>query len=104
MDPKQENPQSERYCCLRGKLTKKSFMSFETGLYLCSNCWNYKGSKPIFSEYVAPPERRQEQWRRVVASGASQRRYMLFPNEQAFKSFLKRHPEFEEKCKDAWSN
>ena len=58
------------------RLTKRFFMSLETGVFLVSNCYHVidrNTSAPSFSEYVLPTKNREEQWKRIKAVKADRR-------------------------------
>ncbi|MFO1499184.1 MAG: hypothetical protein U1G07_12445 [Verrucomicrobiota bacterium] len=70
----------------RGTLTKYVFMGLPTGMLLVSNCG--KPWKPIFSERIAPPSQRDAQWRRIVASAAAGRCFMMFADEKGYAEMM----------------
>ena len=72
------------------RLTKRFFMSLETGVFLVSNCYHVidrNTSAPSFSEYVLPAKNREEQWKRIKAVNADQRHCVIYLNaEECIKS------------------
>ena len=69
------------------RLTKKYFMSLPAKVLLFSNVTN-EVAEPIFSEEIAPIEKREEQWQRIVASGAAQRLFHICNTMDEWTSFL----------------
>lgn len=72
------------------KLTRKFFFGLQPQVFLASNCFDDSSRKPIFSEKVeSNPKAREDQWKRIVSSGASQRVCHVFDNEESLRTFLK---------------
>lgn len=71
----------------RGKLTKKYFMQIPEGRYLVSNCY-LNMMQSVFEEYVCSPEKRNDQWQRIVEAGASQRLCHHYDDKSEYKKRL----------------
>jgi hypothetical protein len=70
------------------KLTKKFLLSLPKGVYLVSNAY-VSLNKSVFAEYVEPLSTRDEQWKRIVASSASQRLCYVFKSQGDYESYHK---------------
>ncbi|MFA4918275.1 MAG: hypothetical protein WC581_03375 [Thermodesulfovibrionales bacterium] len=70
------------------KLTKKFFLSLAKGVYLVSNAY-VSLNKSVFAEYVEPLSTRNEQWKRIVESSASQRLCYVFKSQHDYESYHK---------------
>lgn len=71
----------------RGKLTKKFFMQLPEGLYLASNIHDNR-FQSIFEEVIASLNQREEQWKRVVSAGASQKLCCVFKTKEDYDTWL----------------
>ena len=72
---------------IRGKLTRKLFMTLEPGYYLVSNII-ISPSEPIFAEIVEPEKRKMAQWGRITASGANNRICSVFENKTDYECYI----------------
>jgi hypothetical protein len=72
------------------KLTKRFFLGLPTDTFLVSNCFESR-RRPVFAEYLLPSAEREEQWRRICAEGADQRKCHIFEDESAFQQWLDEH-------------
>lgn len=73
------------------KLTKQFFMSLPTGILLVSNVYEMLGPhehSPSFCEKVVPPEKREEQWKRIKEVRANHRNCRLYANIEVYKKEL----------------
>jgi len=80
---------------IRGKLTKRFFMSLKTGQYVVSNICNQmeKGRvEPCFREEVLPPESREEQWRRIESAHADGRFCDVLEGAEDYEAHIKSLP------------
>lgn len=71
----------------REKLTKKFFMQLPEGLYLASNV-HYNRFQSVFEERIAVLDRREEQWKRIVSAGASQKLGCVFKTKEDYEIWL----------------
>ena len=71
------------------RLTKRCFLGLAEGKYLVSNTQHAPGV-PVFAEYVAAAEKRETQWRRIVASRANGRHFFLFATCDGYAQMLQR--------------
>ena len=69
------------------KLTKRQLMSFETGIVIASNITPSPGES-IYVEKVAPPEKREEQWREICQAEANGRTVQRFRNRAEYVKHL----------------
>jgi hypothetical protein len=69
------------------KLTKKLFTQLPEGLYLASNVHDDL-FRSIFEENIAALDRREEQWKRIVSAGASQRIVYVFKTKEDYEIWL----------------
>ena len=79
----------------RGKLTKRFFMSLETGRYLVSNVYKLlEGGRqvPSFRETVPPPEAREEQWSRIKSAYADGRLCDVLVSEADYEAYSRSLP------------
>jgi hypothetical protein len=63
-------------------LSKRRFLGLKTGDYLVSNC----GFPPIFAETILFESEREDQWKRIVASGANGKRFALFASVEDYEN------------------
>lgn len=70
------------------KLIKKILLAMPEGAYLVSNCFQGLTTASVFEEIVAPPEGREEQWKRVVAARAAGRLCRVFVTQQEYQTWL----------------
>jgi len=71
------------------RLTKHCFLRLTEGKYLVSNTHHASGI-PVFAQYVVAPEKRETQWRHIVASGANGRHFFLFDTCDGYAQMLQR--------------
>ena len=69
------------------RLTKRCFFGLPEGRYLVSNTHHAPGV-PVFAEYVAVAEKREAQWRLIVASRANGRHFFLFETSAGYAQML----------------
>ncbi len=71
------------------RLTKRFFFSLPEGKYLVSNTHHAPGI-PVFAEYLVPPEKREAQWRRIIAARVDGRHFSLFETCDGYAQMLKK--------------
>lgn len=71
---------------IKGKLTKKFFMELPEGLYLASNLLKYP-YRSSFAEKIASLDEREQQWRRIVNAGVSQKLCRAFKNRKHYRTW-----------------
>jgi len=72
----------------RKRLTKTFLNSLPAGAYLVSNICDNPG-QPAFSDFVAPLEKREEQWKAVKDACADGRLCDVFPRKEDYEYFRK---------------
>jgi hypothetical protein len=72
---------------INAKLTKKYFMNLPEKMLLISNICN-NVAEPIFLEEIVPLEKREEQWQKIVATGAAQRQCHICNTMDEWTDFL----------------
>jgi hypothetical protein len=68
---------------LSGNLTKKFFLSLLAGDYLVSNVMEAPG-QPMFAQTIAPKDRREAQWKEIVAARANGRMCHVFASAKDY--------------------
>ncbi len=71
----------------REKLTKKFFMRLPEGLYLASNIHDNRFQSK-FEEVITSLDQREEQWKRIVSAGASQKLCCVFKTKENYDIWL----------------
>ncbi|HOQ41981.1 MAG TPA: hypothetical protein PK178_07495 [Smithellaceae bacterium] len=71
----------------REKLTKKFYMQHPEGLYLVSNIHDNR-FQSIFEEVITSLNQREEQWKRIVSAGASQKLCCVFKTKENYDTWL----------------
>ena len=66
---------------MHGKLTKSFFMSLPPENCIVSLTFNSSTRQPWFTGTVEPLMRREEQWKRIVHTGAHQRNCLVYENK-----------------------
>jgi len=78
-----------------GNLTRSFLSSLETGQYVVSNVYDLlDGGRyvPAFRESVAPPDARDEQWKRIKSAHADGRQCAVLASESEYEEFAKSLP------------
>ncbi len=70
---------------VRCKLTKALFLKIPLGVFLISNC-HARNGQPVFAERIAAQGDRQQQWQRILETGAAQRLCLITNSEADFKT------------------
>lgn len=65
------------------KLSKRFFVTLPEGVFLVSNLYFHRGM-PVFAEKTVPMTDREDQWKRIVSLGASQRNCRVFRSRADF--------------------
>jgi hypothetical protein len=84
----------------RTKLTKKNLMEFSEGVFIESNV--YENKKSIYSDYVAPIDTREKQWKKIKKAQADGLSCNIYKNENDMVEFyndLKIRSDFSKKVK-----
>lgn len=82
-----ESQTSPNGSLFRFKLTKKIFMQLPEGLFLVSNCF-YNRGQSVFEEVIDPQPLRDQQWLKIVLSGASDRTCIIFRDATNYQQWL----------------
>ena len=85
---------------VRCKLTKALFLKTHSGVFLISNCHAPNG-QPVFAGRIAAAhDARQQQWQRIVETGAAHRFCLITDSEADFKTMrgaFPRNPDFKKR-------
>ena len=83
--------QPVQYC----QLTRRLLSSLQMGQHIVSNVYERDEgghNRPAFRESVAPPEARDEQWKRIKSAHADGRQCAVLAGESDYEEFAKSLP------------
>lgn len=75
------------------KLTLKFLQSLPDGYYIASSVL-VRPHTPVYADFVAPMESRKDQWKRIVAAGAAQKKCDVFRSKEKFDGWITGMVEF----------